>query len=107
MTPSRFQVPPFLALQSQRTSGGPPSRETFLSLPSAKKPLNRLSGDQNGNAACSVPGSSLASAVSSDRTHRVNPPCEDPTKATCRPFGDTASCGAMPVPPPGRPPNLV
>src|ERR1051326_156101 len=40
---------------SQSVNGGEPSRSTFFNLPSAKKAMKRLSGDQNGNTALSVP----------------------------------------------------
>ena len=42
-----------------------------LSFPSAKNPMKRLSGDQNGfnGVPLSVPGSGWATAESSERTH--------------------------------------
>ena len=55
MVPSRFQVPPTPMIASQRVTGGPPATSIFFSLPRAKKPMNRPSGDQNGNAPPSVP----------------------------------------------------
>ena len=54
MTSSRFQVPPRPSLASQMVMAAPPLRSIFFSLPSAKNPIWRLSGDQNGNAAPSV-----------------------------------------------------
>src|ERR1700682_3360757 len=47
-TPSWFQVPPRPLGASQITWACPPDACTFLSLPSAKKPMNLPSGDQNG-----------------------------------------------------------
>ena len=43
--------------------GGPPAIWTFFSLPSAKNPMNRLSGDQNGKVPPSVPGIGLAASA--------------------------------------------
>ena len=49
ITPSRFQVPPDLAPETSHTvCTGPPETSIFLSLPPAKKPIDRLSGDQKG-----------------------------------------------------------
>ena len=42
---------------------------TRFSFSSAKNPMDRLSGDQNGDVPCSVPGSGRAAEESSDRTH--------------------------------------
>src|SRR6476660_10022680 len=58
ITLSRLQVPPNplpRVFKSQSTVGGPPVIATFFSLPEAKNAMNRLSGDQNGKAPCSVP----------------------------------------------------
>ena len=49
--------------QSQITTGGPPLSVSFLSLPSAKNASDRLSGDQNGDAAPSVPASLCCAEV--------------------------------------------
>ena len=48
MTPSAFQVPPRPMVTSQIVCGGPPSTSIRLSLPREKKPIDLLSGDQNG-----------------------------------------------------------
>src|SRR5687767_1559582 len=45
---SRSQEPPRPFGASQRACAGPPLAATFLSLPSAKNPMYRLSGDQKG-----------------------------------------------------------
>ena len=50
--------------------GGPPDASTFFSFPVTKKPIKRLSGDQKGNSAPSVPGSNCAVSESIERTHR-------------------------------------
>ena len=39
----------------ERVTEAPPTAETFLSLPSAKKPIHSLSGEKNGADAPSVP----------------------------------------------------
>src|SRR5258705_10091863 len=93
ITPRECQVP--LAMPSdpvsQRTAGGSPSRLTFFSVPLAKNPRYRLSGDQNGPSAPSVPGNSRAVSKSSARTQsRVSSPGRDARNAKKRPSGDTA-----------------
>jgi hypothetical protein len=48
ITPERFQVPPAaVPVPSHSTCGGPPAAGMVLSFPSAKNPMNLLSGDQN------------------------------------------------------------
>src|SRR5262245_2745752 len=48
ITPSLFQLPPATGGGvSQIVCGGPPATSAFLSLRSSKKPIDRLSGDQN------------------------------------------------------------
>src|SRR2546427_4037142 len=60
-TPSRLQAPPVLVDgASVRVWAGPPDIAIFFSFPSAKKATNRLSGDQKGRAALSVPGTAWA-----------------------------------------------
>src|SRR5258708_27852395 len=68
MMHSRFQLPPRPSAASQRALGGPPAASTLLSLPFAKKPMARLSGDQNGNEAPFVLSRRLAVSASSGRT---------------------------------------
>jgi len=50
ITPSRFQVPPRPLGASHSTWTCPPDTSTFLSLPSAKNPMDLLSGDQKWDA---------------------------------------------------------
>src|SRR5580704_3125907 len=101
MTPSRLHAPPPPPDESHNVMGGPPDTAIFLSFPSAKNPRKRLSGDQNGRMAPSVPASGCAVSASSDRTHRRDlPPALLPTKAIRSPSGETASgFGAAPVGP--------
>ena len=69
MAPSRFQVPPGPMIAGPMTFGALPSRSTRRSFSAAKNPIVRLSGDQKGNAAPSVPRSGRADPDSSMRTH--------------------------------------
>ena len=56
MTPSRLQAPPRPFDASASSCAFPPGRSRRFSLASAKKPIARLSGAQNGNVAPSVLG---------------------------------------------------
>src|SRR5215469_12791456 len=66
-----------------------PSISIRFSLPKAKKPIERLSGDQNGNAPSSVPGSILPCPRSfRPRNHSINLPWVSITGTTsCLPSG--------------------
>src|SRR5439155_2264781 len=57
ITPSRFQAPgpPPPIPVSHKTWTAPPLAGMVLSFPSAKNPMERLSGDQKGSVALSVP----------------------------------------------------
>src|SRR5262249_13227880 len=70
---SRFQAPPRPLVASHKTTGGPPAMFTFFSCPLAKKATYRLSGDQNGNEADSVPGKTWASSALTGRSHSWYP----------------------------------
>ena len=48
IVPFALQLPPPRAFDSQSVWEGPPEASTLLSLPSAKYPIERLSGDQKG-----------------------------------------------------------
>ena len=72
-----------------------------LSLPSAKKPMDRPSGDQKGSDGFSVPGSGRATDESRGRTQREFRPEESrATRASCFPSGERAR--ARTVDSPGR-----
>src|SRR5439155_23311474 len=95
MTPSGFQAPPRPPAALQSTWGTPPVVSIFLSLPPAKNAMNRLSGDQNGNDAPSVPGRACASTPSSGRIQIWDAArLLAATNARRRPSGDSASCAA-------------
>jgi hypothetical protein len=62
-----------------------------FNLPSAKKPIVRLSGDQNGWVASSVPGRGWAAVVLSARTHKRDTPSDVAAYTTFSPFWEIAS----------------
>src|SRR5215204_5322792 len=96
MTPSLPQLAPRGSGALHRISGAPPVMETFLSFLSAKKPSWRLSGDQKGSAAHSVPSIGRAA---SDRSclsqSRVVPTESAAVNTSIVPFGETARARAL------------
>src|SRR5262245_52871329 len=91
MTPARLQDPPVPRWEFASTRTEPPSTSIRFNLLSAKNPIDRLSGDQNGNWAPSVPGSGRAAPESSGRNHIRDCRSVLATKATARPFGEIAT----------------
>ena len=90
MVPSAFQVPPLPVGASQISDGRPPSDETVLSLPPAKKPKARLSADQNGKVAPSVPTNARARRSFNGLTQSKTDPCPPAAeKASSLPFGES------------------
>src|SRR5438105_3379119 len=71
------------------TSGEPVSR-IFFSLPPAKKPTLRLSGDQKGVCPSSVPGSGVFDPDVRSRIQSCEPVRERAGKTRSRPSGETA-----------------
>src|SRR5215471_17837189 len=70
MKPREFQLPPRPKGASHRTMGELlASKLTLLSLPRAKKPIDRPSGDQKGNVAPSVPSIAVDTNCPRGRTH--------------------------------------
>src|SRR5436309_11949403 len=99
IVPSSLQDPPRPMEASQRVCAGPPCASIFLSLASEKKPRERLSGDQKGKEAPSVPSNGRAERESSGRTHRRSRPSGvRATNASRRPSGDIVT-GPGEVPP--------
>ena len=96
MVPSEFQVPPRPSGASAMTKTCPLERSTRLSFPSAKNPMDRLSGDQNGYWAPSVEGSSRRPAASTERSQSLFPWLEVPATAIIRPSGEIALPPATP-----------
>src|SRR6266567_5845373 len=89
IVPSGLQVPPLPKGASHITSAEPPLRSIVFNLPPAKKPRDRLSGDQKGKVAPSVSASGCASGAFMGRTQIVCLP-SDPiaTKTMAPPSGD-------------------
>src|SRR5262245_45284723 len=76
---------------SDNATGDPPKMPTFFNVPLAKNARNRLSGDQKGPSASSVPANSRAVSESSARTQsREASPFRDARNASQCPSGDTA-----------------
>jgi hypothetical protein len=71
----------------QIVCGEPPVASTLLSVPAAKKPIQRLSGDQNGLKAPTVPGMARAADESSGRMNNCVRPSVVTTKASACPSG--------------------
>jgi hypothetical protein len=74
MTTSLLHDPPRPSPASQIAAGAPPATATSCSLPSAKRATKRLSGDQKGKVAPSVPGSGCAVSESKGRSQNRIPP---------------------------------
>src|SRR5579864_7845690 len=89
ITPSGLQAPPRPTMTSAISRAGPPLIPTTFSLFGTKKPIDKLSGDQNGQDACSVPTRGFASRESSARTQRIILPFNTAVNASLRPSGET------------------
>src|ERR1022692_4234375 len=77
--------------RSQTFCGGPPEISISSRLLPTVNPMRRLSGDQKGSAAPSVPAKGRASIASRSRTHScVCPSCIVAVNAKWRPSGETA-----------------
>src|SRR5262245_16361255 len=89
MTPSRFQDPPTPSA-SQSVRDGPPPLSMRFNFLSAKKPIERPSGDQNGEKASSVPGSGCAESSVRERIQSCDdlPPIGLPRNTTRLPSGE-------------------
>src|SRR5258708_32998982 len=96
MAPSGAHAAERPMLASATANTCPPATSTFFNWlrerpPKVKNPIQRLSADQNGNQDSSVPGSAMATAESSERTHNtVLPLGSSASYAIQRPSGDTA-----------------
>src|SRR5688572_21415990 len=90
IVPAAFQDPPRGPPASAMFRGGPPNISMRFSLPPAKKAMERLSGDQNGYNAPSVPGSSREISDSIGRSQSLLPLLELATKAMIWPLGEMA-----------------
>ena len=84
-------VPPRAMGARANTCGGAPKTPIRFRLPSAKKPIDRLSGDQNGSVAFSVPAKARGEMESSERSHNIDRLFSMPEKTTFCPSGDIAN----------------
>src|SRR5215510_6701179 len=89
ITPSTFHAPPDPWGASHSVCAGPPVASIFLSLPPEENTMKRLSGDQKGKVASSVPASGCAVSELSARTHSRVLPSEVPRRTTRLPSGET------------------
>src|SRR5262249_61195939 len=98
ITPSRFQEPPRGPAAAHNVWAGPPDASIFFRFSSAKKPMNRLSGDQKGGTPRSPPSvpASLRTSKESSRRIQIEVPPSSPLRvsASLRPSGDRASTPA-------------
>src|SRR5215467_3003834 len=90
ITSSRFHAPPLPDIALAKGSSAPPSISIRTSLPSAKKPMERLSHDQKGNLAFSVPTNGRDETESKERSHKSDRPSDVPTKTIFLPSGEMA-----------------
>src|SRR5580704_7860679 len=99
ITPSAPHAPPRDSDASATTCAEPPLRSIVFSLASAKKPSERLSGDQKGNIAPFVSGISRASSAFMARTQsEVLPSAPVAVNAIDVPSGEsTGGPAASPV----------
>ena len=96
MTLSSFHEPGTGMAVAATITTGPPRMSTFLRVPPAMKATNRLSGDQNGASAPSVPGTGCAVGWSSRRIQSILPSLASAAaKAKYRPSGDSARGGPV------------
>src|SRR5262249_10619003 len=90
--PLELQVPPRPFGASAKVVTEPPLEGIRLSFPSAKKPIWRLSADQNGRYALSVPDNGWGDRELSRRTQSCGLPCpEIATKTIWLASGDMAA----------------
>src|SRR5262249_54579094 len=104
--PSRFHVPPENPVASQISAGGPPEASTFFSFPPLTKPMERLSADEKGCAAFSVParrGGVTAPIGRTKRNHDSPVLACRATNATARPSGDREKFVGLNTPMPATP----
>ena len=94
ITPSAFHVPPSRSGVSQMFCGGPPAASTFLSVPPAKNPIHRLSGDQNSRARAFGTSELLSDLQLIARTNSAVEPPSAAEYATRRPSGETETASA-------------
>src|SRR5262245_9425691 len=85
-----LHVAPRTSSATANVCTGPPDASTHLSLPSATNPILRLSGDQNGWLAPSVPPIGCETTASSERSHSCVFPFAFAANTRRRPSGEIA-----------------
>src|SRR5438093_4220131 len=92
MTPLGDQLPPRDPATAASVCTGPPEASILRSLPFEKKPIERLSNDQNIWWDASVAASGCAVAPLSGRTNKTGAvaPVGSALNASSLPFGDNA-----------------
>src|ERR1700720_1364750 len=108
----RPQLAPRASGALQMATRDPPLASALQSLPLAKNPSERPSGDQKGKYAPSVPGSSIASSLPSGFNHNVLLPSRLATNTIRVPSGESAGgpsryMGAKCVPSGGSKVDLI
>src|SRR5262245_8911437 len=89
ITPSLLHAPSLrIPGVSHKVSGAPPASAIFFSLLFSIKPMNRLSGDQNGGPIPATSASGLAVVEFSGRAQSCILPSTVATKASVRPSGE-------------------
>jgi hypothetical protein len=91
MVPFALQLPPRPSGASQRICIGPPLTDTLRSLPLEKNPRLRLSGDQKGKSASSVPSSASVRPVAISRIQSREPLGSPAMNASFLPSGEMAA----------------
>ena len=87
MTPSAFHVAPWPEVTGATVCGAPPVRSSRFSAFPVKKAIERLSGDQKGWVAPSVPANDCAVVCASHRTHKRGAPSPAATNTICPAVG--------------------
>src|SRR4029077_8387723 len=96
IVPSPFQLPPAGLGASASVWTELPSADTRFSLPSAKKPSERASGDQNGRDAPAVRGTGRGETDPSSRIQTlVRSSGARATNASWRPSGERANSAPL------------
>src|SRR4051812_34848658 len=95
IVPSGAHVPPKTSVKlSTTTWAPPPAAGIFLNCFGEKNAIQRLSGDQKGSIAFSVPAKACGAGSASGRTQSSGLPRSTlAVKAIAEPSGESANCG--------------
>ncbi len=91
ISPFVLHVPPWLPGADANATGGPPATSIRFSCPLEKNPIDRLSGDQKGRAAPSVPASGRALSTLRGRSQICGVPSGAATNRKVRPSGESVN----------------